>query len=89
MKKYTEDDIKFINEKVKDKNTIPWKSIFNQVKAKGLLQSCKSSNSLKCSYYNINKYSIIIIQHKTTSKLSYVSFHLSDRKPTDTGQEAQ
>jgi hypothetical protein len=57
-KAYTEEDAAFIEERTKDKKTIPWKEIFNKGIAKGLLNLYTSSGSLKSSHYNMRKETI-------------------------------
>lgn len=52
VKKYTEGVVAFIEDQTKEKKTTPWKETFNNDKAKELLKSYISSNSLKSPYCN-------------------------------------
>ena len=52
---YTTEDAQFIESLSKPRKNKGWKGIFNEGKAEGLLRSYKSSDSLKFSYYHIQR----------------------------------
>jgi hypothetical protein len=54
-KAYTIEDAQFIESLSKPGKNKDWKDIYNKGKAKGLFKSYKLSDSLKSSYYNIQR----------------------------------